>query len=155
MGETVDREGRRGFVLTLQAREQHIRRHRATSNICSNQSLCALRGLIFLSVVGKEGFADLARLNYDKAGYAREVLATVRGVSLLTDGPTFNEFTLTLPQDAEHVAERLLVKGIAAGIPLGGHYPGMKRCLTVTVTEKRTREEIDALGRGLEEALWT
>jgi glycine dehydrogenase subunit 1 len=155
VGETVDREGRRGFVLTLQAREQHIRRHRATSNICSNQSLCALRGLIFLSVVGKEGLVDLAWLNYDKAGYAKGVLAAVRGVSLLTNGPTFNEFTLTLPLDAEHVAERLLVKGIAAGVPLGGYYPGMKRCLTVTVTEKRTREEIDALGRGLEEALWT
>lgn len=155
VGETVDREGKRGFVLTLQAREQHIRRHRATSNICSNQSLCALRGLIFLSVVGKEGLVDLARLNYDKAGYAKGVLAAVRGVSLLTDGPTFNEFTLTLPLDAEHVAERLLAKGIAAGVPLGGYYPGMKRCLTVTVTEKRTREEIDALGRGLEEALWT
>lgn len=155
VGETVDREGRRGFVLTLQAREQHIRRHRATSNICSNQSLCALRGLIFLSVVGKEGLVDLARLNFDKAGYAKGVLAAVRGVSLLTDRPTFNEFTLTLPLDAEHVAERLLEKGIAAGVPLGGYYPGMERCLTVTVTEKRTREEIDALGRELEEALWT
>jgi glycine dehydrogenase subunit 1 len=155
VGETVDREGRRGFVLTLQAREQHIRRHRATSNICSNQSLCALRGLIFLSAFGKEGFADLARLNYDKAEYAKGVLAAVRGVSLLTRGPTFNEFTLVLPLDASTVTERLLAKGIAPGVPLGGYYPGMERCLTVTVTEKRTREEIDALGRGLEEALWT
>ena len=77
VGETVDREGRRGFVLTLQAREQHIKRHKATSNICSNQSLCALRGLIFLASLGKEGFAELARLNYDKAEYAKEALAAV------------------------------------------------------------------------------
>ena len=154
VGETVDREGRRGFVLTLQAREQHIRRHRATSNICSNQSLCALRGLIFLSSFGKKGFAELARLNYDKAQYAKGVLAAVRGVSLLTPGPIFNEFTLILPLDAAMVTERLLAKGIAPGVPLGGYYPGMERCLTVTVTEKRTREEIDELARRLEEALW-
>jgi glycine dehydrogenase subunit 1 len=153
VGETVDREGRRGFVLTLQAREQHIRRHRATSNICSNQSLCALRGLIFLSSFGKKGFADLARLNYDKAQYAKRVLAAVRGVSLLTPGPTFNEFTLVLPLDASLVTERLLAKGIAPGVPLGGYYAGMERCLTVTVTEKRTREEIEELARQLEEAL--
>jgi glycine dehydrogenase subunit 1 len=154
VGETVDREGRRGFVLTLQAREQHIRRHRATSNICSNQSLCALRGLLFLSSFGKMGFADLARLNYHKAQYAKGVLAGIRGVSLLTAGPTFNEFTLVLPHDAAIVTERLLEKGFAPGFPLGGYYPGMERCLTVTVTEKRSIEEIDELAMLLEEALW-
>jgi len=155
VGQTVDREGRRGFVLTLQAREQHIRRHRATSNICSNQSLCALRGLIFLSALGREGFAELAQLNYHKAEYAKAKLAGVRGVSLLNGAATFNEFTLVLPSDAGSVTERLLARGIAAGVPLGLFYQGMERCLAVTVTEKRTREEIDTLAAHLEEALWS
>lgn len=155
VGQTVDREGRRGFVLTLQAREQHIRRHRATSNICSNQSLCALRGLIFLSALGREGFAELARLNYDKAEYAKGRLAGIRGVSLLGGLPTFNEFTLVLPTDAASVTAKLMARGIAAGVPLGLFYQGMERCLTVTVTEKRTREEIDNLAARLEEALWS
>ncbi len=155
VGQTVDREGRRGFVLTLQAREQHIRRHRATSNICSNQSLCALRGLIFLAALGREGFAELARLNYDKAHYAKERLAGISGVSLLNGGPFFNEFTLVLPADAGRVTERLLGHGIAPGIPLGRYYRGMERRLAVTVTEKRTRQEIDALAERLEEVLWS
>lgn len=155
VGETVDLEGRRGFVLTLQAREQHIRRHRATSNICSNQSLCALRGLIFLSVLGREGLSELARLNRDKAEYAKGLLSGIRGVSLLNGEPTFNEFTLALPADVAAVVEKLLAHGIAAGVPLGRYYGGMERCLAVTVTEKRTREEIDTLADKLEEALWS
>jgi glycine dehydrogenase subunit 1 len=155
VGETVDKDGRRGFVLTLQAREQHIRRQKATSNICSNQSLCALRGLIFLATLGREGFAELARLNYDKAQYAKWLLGGIRGVSLLTGGPTFNEFTLNLPMAAATVSERLLAKGIAAGVPLGRWYPGMESCLVVTVTEKRSREEIETLAARLEEVLWS
>jgi glycine dehydrogenase subunit 1 len=154
VGETVDKDGRRGFVLTLQAREQHIRRQKATSNICSNQSLCALRGLIFLATLGREGFAELAQLNYDKAQYAKGLLGSIRGVSHFTPGPTFNEFTLMLPMDAAIVIERLLAAGIAAGVPLGRWYPGMESCLVVTVTEKRSREEIDTLAARLEEALW-
>jgi len=150
VGETVDREGRRGFVLTLQAREQHIKRHKATSNICSNQSLCALRGLMFLTSLGKEGFAELARLNYDKAEYAKSVFAKLPGVSILNSGPTFNEFTLKLPKDAGPVVERLLSKKIAAGVPLGEWYPELADCMTITVTEKRTREEIDAFAHKLE-----
>lgn len=155
VGETVDRNGRRGFVLTLQAREQHIKRHKATSNICSNQSLCALRGLIFLCAIGKEGLTELAGLNFDKAAYAKQALGAVKGVSVLNGGPTFNEFTLALPGDAGKVVEKLLWRGIAAGVPLGDFYPGMERCLVVTVTEKRARAEIDALAAGLEEALWS
>jgi len=150
VGETVDREGRRGFVLTLQAREQHIKRHKATSNICSNQSLCALRGLMFLTSLGREGFAELARLNYDKAEYAKSVFAKLPGVSILNTGPTFNEFTLKLPKDAGPVVERLLSKKIAAGVPLGEWYPELADCMTITVTEKRTREEIDAFAHKLE-----
>ncbi len=155
VGETVDREGRRGFVLTLQAREQHIKRQKATSNICSNQSLCALRGLIFLCSIGKEGLVDLARLNFDKAEYAKGVLAAVKGVSVLNDGPTFNEFALALPGDANRLVERLLARGIAAGVPLGDFYPGMENSLVVTVTEKRARGEIDALAAAIGEVLWS
>jgi len=153
IGETVDREGRRGFVLTLQAREQHIKRHKATSNICSNQSLCALRGLIFLSLLGKEGLAEMARLNRSKSEYAKGLLTKIAGVSLAGSDPTFNEFALRLPKPAGPVVEKLLQKGIAAGVPAGEYYPGMENCLVVTVTEKRSREEIELLARELEVAL--
>jgi glycine dehydrogenase subunit 1 len=155
VGETVDREGMRGFVLTLQAREQHIKRHRATSNICSNQSLCALRGLFFLCSLGKEGLAELAVLNRDKAEYAKQVLGSIRGIGVLNGAPTLNEFTLSLPKDSREVVEKLLARGFAAGVPLGDHYREMENCLVVTVTEKRTREEIDALAAGMEETLWS
>ncbi|AJE04385.1 aminomethyl-transferring glycine dehydrogenase subunit GcvPA [Geobacter pickeringii] len=155
IGETVDRKGQRGFVLTLQAREQHIKRHKATSNICSNQSLCALRGLIFLSALGKEGFAELARLNYDKAEYAKGVLGGLSGVEVVNGSATFNEFTLCLRKSADEVVAGLLKRGVAAGVPLGPYYPDMGNCLVVTVTEKRTREEIDTFARQLEGVLWS
>ncbi|MEI8355809.1 MAG: aminomethyl-transferring glycine dehydrogenase subunit GcvPA [Deltaproteobacteria bacterium] len=154
VGETADGMGRRGFVLTLQAREQHIRRERATSNICSNQSLCAVRGLIFLCSLGKDGLVNLARLNRDKAEYAKGLLRAIEGVEVWNVAPTFNEFTLQLPRDAAPVVEKLLARGIAAGIPLGEYYPGLERCLVVTVTEKRSRREIDAFVTELEEAIW-
>jgi glycine dehydrogenase subunit 1 len=150
VGETVDREGRRGFVLTLQAREQHIKRHKATSNICSNQSLCALRGLIYLSALGKQGLVELALLNRDKAEYAKSVLSSINGVKVLSAAPTFNEFTISLPVSADKVVEQLLGIGIAAGVPLGQYYEGSANCMVVTVTEKRTREEIDRLAQELE-----
>jgi glycine dehydrogenase subunit 1 len=153
VGETVDKNGRRGFVLTLQAREQHIKRHKATSNICSNQSLCALRGLIFLASLGKEGFAELARLNRDKAEYAKARLGEIRDVTLVNSTPTFNEFTICLPHNADAVAAKLLQSHIAAGVPLGGFYQEMANCLVVTVTERRSREEIDTLAQQLEGAL--
>ncbi|SJZ49772.1 glycine dehydrogenase (decarboxylating) alpha subunit [Trichlorobacter thiogenes] len=153
VGETVDKNGKRGFVLTLQAREQHIKRHKATSNICSNQSLCALRGLIFLAAIGKQGLADLARLNRDKAEYAKARLAELPGVAVLQTAPTFNEFTISLPKPAEAVVAALLDKGIAAGMPLGQFYVGSENMLVVTVTEKRSKKEIDQLVKALEVAL--
>lgn len=153
IGETVDKLGRRGFVLTLQAREQHIKRHKATSNICSNQGLCALRGLIFLSAIGKAGLAELALLNRDKSEYAKGQLAGITGVSVLQTAPTFNEFTVFLPKAADAVVAELLSKGIAAGVPLGQYYEGSENCLVVTVTEKRTKKDIDAFVKMLEVAI--
>ena len=153
IGETVDRNGKRGYVLTLQAREQHIKRHKATSNICSNQGLCALRGLIFLSSVGKEGLADMARLNRDKAEYAKARLTGITGVTVLQSAVTFNEFTIFLPKKAAAVVEALLERGIAAGVPLGQYYEGSENCLVVTVTEKRKKKEIDLFVKELEVAL--
>lgn len=153
VGETVDRAGRRGFVLTLQAREQHIKRHKATSNICSNQSLCALRGLIFLASLGKEGFAELARLNYNKSEFAKETLAAVSGVEVINGSSTFNEFVISVPGNAAEIATRLLKERIAVGVPLGRYYPDLDNCLVVTVTEKRTKGEIVACARKLEGVL--
>jgi glycine cleavage system P protein (glycine dehydrogenase) subunit 1 len=153
VGETVDSRGRRGFVLTLQAREQHIKRHKATSNICSNQGLCALKGLIFLTSLGKEGFRELAALNRDKAEYAKSRLSAIDGVTVVNAGPTFNEFTLRLSKNADEVVTRLLAQGIAAGLPLGSYEPELADCVVVTVTEKRTKAEIDRLAMKLSEEL--
>jgi glycine dehydrogenase subunit 1 len=153
VGETVDRNGKRGFVLTLQAREQHIKRHKATSNICSNQGLCALRGLIFLSSVGKQGLADLARLNRDKAEYAKARIAEIPGVTVLQSAPTFNEFTLFLTKPAEDIVAGMLKEGITAGVPLGCYYEGSENALVVTVTEKRSKKDIDHFAKLLEAAL--
>jgi glycine dehydrogenase subunit 1 len=153
IGETVDKNGKRGYVLTLQAREQHIKRHKATSNICSNQGLYALRGLIFLSSIGKAGLADMARLNRDKAEYAKAQLTKISGVTALQSAVTFNEFTLSLPKNAADIVAGMLERGIAAGVPLGEYYDGSENALVVTVTEKRTKKEIDMFARELEVAL--
>ncbi|NVN99586.1 MAG: aminomethyl-transferring glycine dehydrogenase subunit GcvPA [Geobacteraceae bacterium] len=152
VGETVDKNGQRGYVLTLQAREQHIKRHKATSNICSNQGLCALRGLIFLSLMGKTGLEEMATLNFDKAQYAKALLSSISGVKVLP-GATFNEFTLLLPKAAPPVVANLLKKGIAAGLPAGDYYNGLENGLIVTVTEKRSKSEIDMLAQALQEVL--
>lgn len=155
VGATVDHEGRKGFVLTLQAREQHIRREKATSNICSNEALCALRAVIFLSSVGKEGLIELARLNYEKSEFAKDLLSKIKGVVIRRDIPTFNEFVVELPRDPADVVAAMLEHGFAAGFPLGRYYEDLSRCMLVAITEKRTKEEILRFAETLEPILWS
>jgi len=144
VGETVDMESKRSFVLTLATREQHIRREKATSNICTNNSLCALASAMYMASIGGSGIKELARLNFDKSEYFKEQLREA-GFKVCFDAPTFNEFVVEFPPGFAAIYERLLEKKIVAGLPLARFYPEMSDHYLMCVTETISKEDIDTL----------
>lgn len=144
VGKTTDLDGKPGFVLTLQAREQHIRREKAASNICSNQALCALRSLIYLSLLGSAGLKQLSRVIFDRADYLRQSLSEISSITV-EQYDIFNEFVVDLSCDAEVVVEKICSKGTVVGLPLGLIDHSLKNKLLISVTEKNSVEDIDKL----------
>jgi glycine dehydrogenase subunit 1 len=153
VGQTVDADGKRGFVLTLSTREQHIRREKATSNICSNQALCALAAAVHLAALGKTGLRTLAELCYHKAHYAASRIAALEGYEIVGDNPFFKEFVVRCPAPVKDINHFLLEEwGLVGGYDLGRDYPHLQNHMLVCVTEVVSREVIDALADGLAEA---
>jgi glycine dehydrogenase subunit 1 len=143
VGETLDLKGERGFVLTLATREQHIRREKATSNICTNEGLCALMATIFLTCFGKKGLMELATMNLSKAEYAKKAVSQIKGCRLAFSSPTFNEFVLEIEGNPEKVLEAMKKEKILGGLELKRFFPELDHHLLVTVTEMMTKEEIN------------
>ncbi|MDW8106051.1 MAG: glycine dehydrogenase, partial [Armatimonadota bacterium] len=154
VGQTTDVEGRRGFVMTLRTREQDIRREKATSNICTNEALCALASTVFMASLGKAGFRELSETCTQKAHYAARLLTQIPNVRLkYPNTPFYKEFVLGLPRPAQEVCDALLERNIIAGLPLGEYDASMERDLLVCVTETRTREEIETFAEAMRAVL--
>lgn len=153
VGQTTDYEGTRGFVLTLQAREQHIRREKANSNICSNEALCALSAAVYLSAMGKEGFQQVGELCLSKAHYAYNQLLSLRGCQAAFGAPFFKEFVIRCDRPIAEINKALLAQKIIGGLDLGRYYPELAGCMLIAVTEKRTKADIDRLVSGMEAVL--
>ena len=150
VARTTDDKGRQAFTLSLQAREQHVRRAKATSNICTNESLCALGALVYMSLMGKEGLREVAGLCAAKAAYAHKRLAAIPGVSFPFEGPFFNEFVVELPRAAADVASDLIEHGFAAGFPLSKYFRHRDNSLLVAFTEKHSRQDVGRFAETLE-----
>ena len=151
VGETADENGKRGYVLTLTAREQHIRREKATSNICTNQALVALNALVYLSLLGRNGLQRAALNSYRSAHYLADKLTKLKGCGLHFSGEFFNEFVLECPRPVEEVLQKLKQENIIGGYPLEQHYPELKNSLLLCATELNSQEEMDRLAGKLEE----
>lgn len=150
-GATTDREGKTGYCLTFQTREQHIKRERATSNICSNQALAALAATVYMAAMGRNGLREVAGLCLQKAAYAREKIGEIKGYSIPFSAPVFKEFVVKTPVPPSVIGERLSAEKILGGLDLGAYYPDLDGHLLFCVTEKRTREDIDRLASVLKE----
>lgn len=153
VGLTNDTNGKRAFCLTLQAREQHIRRERASSNICTNQALCALAACVYLSSLGKNGVRRIAELNLENGYYLRDELGKVKGIKILTQGALFNEFVIELSKPVEQVNQKLEQKGIIGGLNLGRFYSGCKNQMLLCATETKSKADLDRLIQAFKEVL--